>query len=77
LARNGEAFGQAQFTSAAAFAGLSLQLWRHLATVADFHHDGKITEAEYKSAFGKGLLETPREFRPTLCTVPERHHGNR
>jgi Ca2+-binding EF-hand superfamily protein len=63
VASMGEAFGHGPSSPARQhLLDLFLQLWQHLATVADFHHDGKITEAEYRSAFGKGLLETPESF---------------
>ncbi|HEV8556223.1 MAG TPA: hypothetical protein VGR06_07495 [Actinophytocola sp.] len=39
-----------------------MELWQHLATVADADADGKISEAEYKAAFAAGLLETPESF---------------
>ena len=52
---------------------LSIRLWEHLATVADVEHTGRITEAEYKDAFARGLLETPESFeagyRPFLEAI--------
>lgn len=41
---------------------LALDLWSHLAAVADHDVDGRISQAEYKSAFAAGLLETPASF---------------
>ncbi|MGH9160713.1 MAG: EF-hand domain-containing protein [Vicinamibacteraceae bacterium] len=40
----------------------ALQLWRQLAAAADVDADGRISLAEYKGAFAKGLLETPENF---------------
>jgi Ca2+-binding EF-hand superfamily protein len=41
---------------------LALDLWNHLAAVADSDVDGRISQAEYKAAFAAGLLETPESF---------------
>jgi Ca2+-binding EF-hand superfamily protein len=41
---------------------LLLELWQHLAAVADADADGGIGEAEYKAAFAAGMLETPDSF---------------
>ncbi|MEV0319715.1 EF-hand domain-containing protein [Streptomyces sp. NPDC050658] len=37
-------------------------LWEHFLAVADADGDGRISEAEYKSAFAQGLLETEKTF---------------
>lgn len=63
VARLGEAFGHgADSKPLARLRELSLGLWEHLARVADADKDGRISEAEYKSAFAAGLLETPESF---------------
>jgi Ca2+-binding EF-hand superfamily protein len=41
---------------------ISLGLWEHLRKVADRDADGRISLAEYKTAFAAGLLETPESF---------------
>jgi Ca2+-binding EF-hand superfamily protein len=62
-ARMSEAFGHGPDSPARRrLHDLCLQLWRHLASVADINADGRISEAEYKAAFAKGLLETPETF---------------
>lgn len=43
-------------------ASLCIGLWEHLAKVADADGSGRISEQEYKTAFNKGLLETPESF---------------
>lgn len=52
---------------------LSLGLWDHLASVADFDRDGAIIFDEYKKAFANGLLETEASFeqgyRPFLDAI--------
>ena len=52
---------------------LSLDLWDHLASVADTGGDGTITVDEYKQAFARGLLETEASFeqgyRPFLQAI--------
>ncbi len=52
---------------------LSLDLWDHLASVADSDGDGTITLDEYKQAFAGGLLETEASFeqgyRPFLQAI--------
>jgi Ca2+-binding EF-hand superfamily protein len=62
-ARMSEAFGHGPDSAARQrLQDLCLQLWRHLATVTDLNVDGRISEAEYKGAFARGLLETPENF---------------
>jgi Ca2+-binding EF-hand superfamily protein len=39
-----------------------LGLWEHLLQVADTNVDGRISFAEYKTAFALGLLETTEAF---------------
>lgn len=41
---------------------LCLELWLHLARVADAGKDAAIGEGEYKTAFAAGLLEPPESF---------------
>ncbi|MCY1075770.1 EF-hand domain-containing protein [Archangium lansingense] len=41
---------------------ISLGLWEHLRKVADLDTDGRISLAEYKTAFAAGLLETAESF---------------
>jgi Ca2+-binding EF-hand superfamily protein len=61
--RTGEEFGLAPAAPARQrLTQLLMELWQHLATVADADADGKISEAEYKAAFAAGLLETPESF---------------
>ncbi len=52
---------------------LSLDLWDHLASVADADGNGTITLDEYKKAFADGLLETEasfeRGYRPFLQAI--------
>lgn len=43
-----------------------LDLWDHLLQVADTNTDGRISEAEYKTAFVLGLLETTEAFDQTI-----------
>ncbi|MGW0905082.1 EF-hand domain-containing protein [Streptomyces sp. NPDC002853] len=63
VARLGEAFGHGPDSRPVArLRELSLGLWEHLARVADVDKDSRISEAEYKSAFLAGLLETPDSF---------------
>ncbi|MFG2651289.1 EF-hand domain-containing protein [Streptomyces sp. NPDC048436] len=63
VARMAEAFGHGPDSPARRrLHDLSQQLWFHLAKVADTDGDGRISEAEYKSAFAAGLLETPDSF---------------
>ncbi|WP_030257108.1 EF-hand domain-containing protein [Streptomyces violens] len=74
VARTAEAFGHRPDSPARQrLHDLSLQLWSHLAKVADADGDGRISEAEYKSAFAAGLLETPGSFddgyRPFLDAI--------
>ncbi len=44
------------------FDGLCLGLWEHLVGVADTDGDSRISEAEYKEAFARGMLETEASF---------------
>ncbi|MEU6662532.1 EF-hand domain-containing protein [Streptomyces sp. NPDC046821] len=61
--RMGDEFGLAPDDPARErFVGLCVGLWEHLAAVADADKDGRISEAEYKSAFAQGLLETEESF---------------
>lgn len=61
--RTGEEFGLAVDAPARQrLTRLLLDLWQHLAAVADADADGKISETEYKAAFAAGLLETPESF---------------
>lgn len=63
VVRLGEAFGHGQDAKPVArLRELSLELWEHLVRVADVDGDGRISEAEYKTAFAAGLLETPESF---------------
>ncbi|MEV8316497.1 EF-hand domain-containing protein [Streptomyces sp. NPDC059900] len=63
VARLGEEFGHGPDSKPVArLLELSLGLWEHLALVADVDRDSRISEAEYKSAFAAGLLETPESF---------------
>ncbi len=52
---------------------LCLQLWQHLAQAVGTGHDGRISQAEYKTAFAAGLLVTPASFdqgyRPFLDAI--------
>jgi Ca2+-binding EF-hand superfamily protein len=41
---------------------LTMQLWEHLSSISDGNSDGRISEAEYKSAFARGMLVTPETF---------------
>ncbi|MFI5776354.1 EF-hand domain-containing protein [Nocardia sp. NPDC051570] len=41
---------------------LFLGLWDRLAAAADRDGDGRVTLAEYKTAFNAGMLETPESF---------------
>lgn len=43
-------------------ADLTKVWWEHLARVVGVDADGRISEEEYKTAFCKGLLETPESF---------------
>lgn len=43
-------------------ADLTRAWWEHLVRVSDSNADGRISEEEYKTAFYKGLLETPESF---------------
>ena len=42
---------------------LSMNLWTHLAKLTDTDADGEISEAEYRSAFAIGMLESPESFK--------------
>lgn len=44
------------------FIEISLGVWQHLQKAADLNADGRISLAEYKTAFAAGLLETPESF---------------
>lgn len=44
------------------FDALCVGLWEHLVEVTDSDRDGRIAEAEYKDAFGRGMLETEASF---------------
>lgn len=73
-ARMGEAFGHGPDSPARQhLERLCLELWHHLASVSDTDDDGRISEAEYKAAFAKGMLETPESFdagyRPFLDAI--------
>jgi Ca2+-binding EF-hand superfamily protein len=61
--RLGEAFGHATDSPAwQRFDALCVGLWEHLVEVADSDGDGRISEAEYKDAFARGMLETEESF---------------
>src|SRR5262249_48752970 len=63
VARMGAAFGHGpESVARQRLHDLCLQLWHHLVTVADRNADGRISDAEYKNAFARGLLETPESF---------------
>ncbi|MEV0644222.1 EF-hand domain-containing protein [Phytomonospora sp. NPDC050363] len=59
----GAAFGHAADSPARGrLLELLFDLWDYLATVTDADTDGQISLAEYRTAFGAGLLETPETF---------------
>jgi Ca2+-binding EF-hand superfamily protein len=61
--RLGEEFGHGPESAAwQRFDALCVGLWEHLAAVADADDDGRISEAEYKRAFARGMLETEESF---------------
>jgi Ca2+-binding EF-hand superfamily protein len=61
--RLGAEFGHAPESAAwQRFDALCTGLWEHLVEVADTDGDGRISEAEYKDAFARGMLETKESF---------------
>lgn len=74
VARLSEEFGHEEKSPARQqLLEVCLGLWNRLLQVADTNTDGRISEAEYKTAFASGLLETTEAFdqsyMPFLCAI--------
>lgn len=76
ITRLGAAFNHSQHSPALnRLRTLSMNLWTHLARVTGTDANGRISEAEYRSAFAAGMLESPESFkqgyRPYLDALME------